>query len=192
MDDDAPTRPSRTVDPTPRTRNGHHLIVVTERLPWREPSDYGGFATAKERIDYGSRYWRCRCCGQELSTPDAFREPCPSDGPPLPLSECGYDPLEARTRRALTESMAVRFGERGSSYPVDAVSGRTYEVDIAAETCTCPDFRKRSDELPDGCKHLRRVHLEIVAGHVPRPDGEFETGGGIARYLLRVRASRDA
>lgn len=152
--------------------NGHLLIVVEEWLPGREPTDYGIDLTA----DYGyrTRYFRCRNCGQERNRRSEFRERCEVETPPNPVADGGYSIEEPRTRRALTEDMDVRFGTRGPVYEVHSQSGNTYEVDIEAKTCTCPDYRKRRDMLGDlGCKHLRRVDLEIRARTLPRPDGRL-------------------
>jgi len=79
--------------------------------------------------------------------------------------------LEARTQRAIDEEMAVSLLAKGGQYEVRSASGSIYDVDIIAETCTCPDYQKRE---PDGsCKHLRRVDHEIKHGRVPRPDGRL-------------------
>ncbi|MCU4744617.1 ArdC-like ssDNA-binding domain-containing protein [Natronoglomus mannanivorans] len=82
-----------------------------------------------------------------------------------------YSIDEPRTRRALTENMDVHFTRPGPIYEVVSESENTYKVDVEAETCTCSDFEQRQ---PDGgCKHLRRVDLEIRTGLVPAPDGIF-------------------
>jgi hypothetical protein len=47
-------------------------------------------------------------------------------------------------------------------------------VDIEKQTCSCPDFKQRGDNLKQGCKHVRRVDLGIRAGAVPGPDGTFQ------------------
>jgi hypothetical protein len=56
-------------------------------------------------------------------------------------------------------------------YAVHAASGSQYEVDVIEKSCTCPDWQEA--EPPGGCKHMRRVNLEIRAGRVPRPDGRL-------------------
>ncbi len=67
--------------------------------------------------------------------------------------------------------MEVQFLQRGAVYDVLSESGSTYVVNVEEETCTCPDFEQRH---PDGgCKHLRRVDLEIRTGLIPAPDGTF-------------------
>ena len=81
------------------------------------------------------------------------------------------DNLEPRTRRAVDESMAVSLLEKGGRYEVRSASGNWYEVDVISESCTCPDWRKRTPE--GGCKHLRRVDQEIKQGRIPRPDGRL-------------------
>ena len=50
-------------------------------------------------------------------------------------------------------------------YVVDT-DGGTYVVDLAAESCTCPDHAIRGAR----CKHRRRVELSVTAGVVPAPD----------------------
>lgn len=79
--------------------------------------------------------------------------------------------IDGRTRRARIEQMDVWLLQAGGVYCVHSASGRTYRVDVCEKSCTCPDFQKR--ELSDGCKHLRRVQLELDAGTVPRPDGRL-------------------
>ena len=90
---------------------------------------------------------------------------------------------EPRTQRAYREPMQVSLARAGGHYTVYAASGNTYEVDVAAKTCTCNDYRENG---PDGgCKHLRRVDIEIRSNQVPTPDGRLPTrpaadGGTIA------------
>ena len=79
--------------------------------------------------------------------------------------------LDPRTERAFEEAMAVSLLEKGGRYEVQSASGNWYEVDIVAETCTCPDWEYRTPE--GGCKHLRRVDVELKLGRVPRPDGRL-------------------
>ncbi len=82
-----------------------------------------------------------------------------------------HDDLEPRTSRAVDESMAVSLLKKGGRYEVRSASGNWYEVDVISESCTCPDWRKRTPE--GGCKHLRRVDHEIKQRQVPRPDGRL-------------------
>jgi predicted nucleic acid-binding Zn finger protein len=71
--------------------------------------------------------------------------------------------------------MDVRFGNHDPVYEVNSQSGNTYEVDVEARTCSCPDFQKRHESLGEqGCKHLRRVTLEIRTCQLPQPDGTFQ------------------
>jgi hypothetical protein len=67
--------------------------------------------------------------------------------------------------------MDVRFASVGPTYEVVSGSGNTYMVDVEAEACTCPDCERR--QPTGGCKHLRRVDLEIRTGITPAPDGTF-------------------
>lgn len=91
---------------------------------------------------------------------------------PEPAPQCiDRTDLEPRTRRAFEEAMAISLLEKGGRYEVRSASGNRYEVDIADETCTCPDWEYRTPE--GGCKHLRRVDVEIKLGRVPRPDGRL-------------------
>ena len=76
-----------------------------------------------------------------------------------------------RARRAREEEMVVSLRRAGGMYDVHSGSGNTYRVDIAAEECSCPDWTEREPE--GGCKHLRRVRLEVQAGRVPTPDGRL-------------------
>jgi hypothetical protein len=67
------------------------------------------------------------------------------------------DDLEPRTRRVVTEEMSVSFFEKGGRYAVQSATGNHYEVNVVGESCTCPDWQKRS--AAGGCKHLHRVDL---------------------------------
>ncbi|RQG94820.1 hypothetical protein [Natrarchaeobius chitinivorans] len=149
--------------------HGHELVAIDEWLLGTEPSPYEIDLT--EGHEYPTRYWRCRKCGHERGRRDEFTSPCDTPQPPTALEAGGYSIDEPRTRRALTEDIDVRFGQQGPVYTVLSESGTTYVVDVEKETCTCPDFEQRQ---PDGgCKHLRRVDLEIRTGLVPAPDGTF-------------------
>ena len=76
-----------------------------------------------------------------------------------------------RTRRAREEAMEVSLVRRGGIYEVQSASGNVYEVDIAMGTCSCLDWQ--THEPDGGCKHVRRVDMEIKNGRVPRPDGRL-------------------
>ncbi|WP_373190236.1 hypothetical protein [Halolamina sp.] len=70
--------------------------------------------------------------------------------------------------------MEVQFTENGPVYEVRSESGSTYQVDVEQVHCSCPDWRRRGHALGEqGCKHLRRTNLEIMAGQVPQPNGRF-------------------
>jgi len=76
-----------------------------------------------------------------------------------------------RTRRARTEPMTIALRRTGGLYEVRVDSGRIYDVDVSIPACTCPDWQKRRPV--GGCKHLRRVDMEIKARTVPGPDGQL-------------------
>ncbi|ELY68273.1 hypothetical protein C488_21137 [Natrinema pellirubrum DSM 15624] len=80
--------------------------------------------------------------------------------------------------------MDVSLLRKGGVYEVQSASGNTYEVDVASKTCTCPDFTKHQPS--GGCKHLRRVDIEIRSGHVPRPDGRLPATVGVAEQLAEA------
>ncbi|WP_233516828.1 SWIM zinc finger family protein [Haloferax sp. Atlit-6N] len=161
------TRPPTRQSVSTSTHRGHDLVRVTEWLPGSKPTDYD--IELSDGDGYRTRFWRCRNCGHERNRRDEFREPCrATPGRPL-VSDGGYAVEDSRTWKALTESMTVRFGTVGPRYEVDSSSGNTYEVDIAAGTCSCPDHQKRGVE----CKHLRRVLFELRTRILPQPDGRF-------------------
>jgi len=91
---------------------------------------------------------------------------------------------DPRTERARTEEMDVSLLRKGGMYEVESASGNTYEVDVASKTCTCPDFTKRQPN--GGCKHLRRVDIEIRSGSVPRPDGRLPATVGVVEQLAEA------
>ena len=80
-----------------------------------------------------------------------------------PTAEESTD-LEPRTRRALTQFMAVlsdvgRARDADDLYVVVSESGSEYMVDLREGTCECPDSRHRDNE----CKHVRRARIATGA-----------------------------
>ena len=73
---------------------------------------------------------------------------------------------EPRTKRAKREDMDVSFLAEPGRYEVYSASDSVYEVDVLAETYSCPDRTER-------CRHIRRVDIEIHDGLVPRLDGKL-------------------
>lgn len=90
----------------------------------------------------------------------------PNDSIEKPTTET----LSPRSRRAREEQMDVTLARIGV-YTVHSQSGSVYEVNVFETSCTCPDCHRNSPE--DGCKHIRRVKLEIRNETVPRPDGRL-------------------
>lgn len=76
-----------------------------------------------------------------------------------------------RTRRAQEEEMDVSLAQKGGIYEVQSASDNIYKVDVGAGVCSCPDWER--NEPDGGCKHLRRVSMEIKAGNVPKPNGRL-------------------
>lgn len=67
----------------------------------------------------------------------------------------------ARSVRAATEPLATHE-IAPDMYEVYSEDGVGYVVDIRAPACECADFEYRSEELgTDGCKHIRRVRMEL-------------------------------
>lgn len=77
--------------------------------------------------------------------------------------------------------MDVSLLQKGGIYEIQSESGNIYEVDVASETCTCPDFTKRNPS--GGCKHLRRADLEIQGENVSRPDGRLQETTDVVEQL---------
>lgn len=102
---------------------------------------------------------------QPTSTDGGTTIATPSAGGPQALPPVLSDD-DPRTKRAKREEMDVTLLEKGGRYEVHSQSGRIYEVDILAETCSCPDDH-------DYCKHRRRVEIAIDCHRVPRPDGRL-------------------
>ena len=67
--------------------------------------------------------------------------------------------------------MDVALLKQGGIYAVTGESGQSYRVDITEKSCTCPDSQDRDPE--NGCKHVRRVAIEIEEETVPGPDGKL-------------------
>lgn len=84
--------------------------------------------------------------------------------------------LAPRTRRAIDQAMTITACGPGE-YLVESASGATYAVDLLPQSetdrtltahCTCPDY---TDQEPaDGCKHLRRVKLDVAFGGLRHPN----------------------
>ena len=76
------------------------------------------------------------------------------------------DRIDRRTERALAEPLTVLDHDET---PVDdadttivtvtSASGSTYDVDVRAGACSCPDARHREPE--GGCKHVRRARVAL-------------------------------
>ena len=88
-----------------------------------------------------------------------------------------HSTLDPRTQRAIDEPMTVTARDP-STYHVESVSGAIYIVQLPTEnstqtgtdaaTCSCPD--RANQPVGNGCKHLRRVKLDIACGELPHPD----------------------
>ena len=160
---------SSGVSPTTGTEsvlyNGHRLVAVEQRVPGREPSD----VTLDELRPrgYTTRFWRCRACGRERSRRDEFRQPCrqvAADGSDEGCNGVKCDHFSPRTRRAIREDMTVER-RTGARYTVVGESGTEYLTDIAAWTCSCPDFRDDRPVFVDiemfdlsGRKRFQEIH----------------------------------
>lgn len=70
---------------------------------------------------------------------------------------------DPRDVRALTEYLTVL--PAGDRFEVVSQSGSAYTVDPDARTCDCPDFEYR--QPAGGCKHVRRVLMELGKRPVP-------------------------
>lgn len=92
-----------------------------------------------------------------------------------------HEDSDPRTERARTEEMDVSLLRKGGVYEVQSESRNIYEADVASKMCTCPDFTKRNPS--GGCKHLRRVDIEIRSENVPRPDGRHPTTVDVTERL---------
>jgi len=57
----------------------------------------------------------------------------------------------------------MQISKENGKYAVSSDSGKTYEVDLAKNTCTCPHFIHRLRRLGGECKHITAVK-ESVAG----------------------------
>jgi len=96
----------------------------------------------------------------------------------------GSDGDRARAERARGERMRVVAAGSGR-YEVTSESGATYEVDLPAGRCACPDHQFRGVR----CKHLRRTAMEVTAGTVPAPG---ERAAACANCGERVLVDEDA
>ena len=113
-------------------QHDHVLVAVDQWLPGRVPTDYD--IDLSDADGYRTRFWRCRRCGQERNRPFEFGEPC--EGGPLrtPLEDGGYSIDDPRTRRALSEEMDVRFGDRGPVYRENKASASGLDPEGEADT----------------------------------------------------------
>lgn len=95
--------------------------------------------------------------------------------------------LDSRTIRAVAEYHSVIEVARGL-FEVVSQSGKSYTVDLAEPACTCKDFEYRSEYLGDkGCKHIRRVRLEVGQIDVARLDDQLtETTKDLQRDITQL------
>lgn len=141
----------------------------------RDPNAGVGVSVAGHQTGVGHR-------GRDYRPPEGCgrcgaRRPMTENTPPnrreahaTPTDRYRIDGLDARSMRARTEPMDVALVSIGR-YAVTTRTGQEYLVDVLDRDCTCPDWQ--SHEPSGGCKHMRRVNLEILAGRVPRPDGRL-------------------
>jgi hypothetical protein len=77
------------------------------------------------------------------------------------------DRLADRSERAMYEKISTLPTDTQGQYEIVSESGRTYAVDLRADTCDCPDQLHRA---PDGgCKHLRRARYATGSDPIPAP-----------------------
>lgn len=86
--------------------------------------------------------------------------------------------------------MDVALLKQGGIYTVTGESNGTYQVDLLAGTCTCPDYEEREPE--GGCKHVQRVKMELEANTIPRPDGKLPDSALAAATAYEADAPVDA
>lgn len=95
----------------------------------------------------------------------------PSTNGQHPDSSPSDTSVKNRADRAREEDMDVALLKQGGIYEVEGTTGQAYRVDITEQSCTCPDSQNRNPN--GGCKHIRRVELELDQGTIPRPDGKL-------------------
>lgn len=78
---------------------------------------------------------------------------------------------DQRTLRAATEAMCVYRADEPGEFRVLSASNNTYTASLIEGTCTCPDFERRGESLPNGCKHLQRVEQEAGIREIPDEAG---------------------
>jgi hypothetical protein len=83
-----------------------------------------------------------------------------------------------RSYRAHTEEMLVlpHIGHTDrcvGMYTVHSESGEEYAVDVAANACSCPD--QSHNDPAGGCKHIRRVKLEVEETALPGQGDDVES-----------------
>lgn len=104
-------------------------------------------------------------------------------------SESVQPDVEPRTIRAATEHMTV-IEEADALFSVTTQSGSEYTVDLREPACTCEDFQYRNEDLGEqGCKHLRRVRMEVGQVDVEELESELER---TASELLRSAAQLES
>lgn len=95
----------------------------------------------------------------------------------------GEDAVDERDVLALQQYLTVLddlpqvADDDDDRYVVVSESGEAYLVDLRSGTCTCPDYRFRSER----CKHIRRV--EFATGEREIPPGVEGVDPDIGRHL---------
>jgi hypothetical protein len=65
-----------------------------------------------------------------------------------------------RNQRALALDVKEQMDDK--IYSVRGSTGNVYTVDLARQTCNCPDFQYRAKLAGGVCKHITRAKIEVA------------------------------
>lgn len=93
-------------------------------------------------------------------------------------------------KQALTGLMTViadlpAVRDSSDRYACITESGKQYDVNVAAETCTCPDHKYRDDV--SRCKHVHRVRYATGLARVPVWINEDAVDGDLGAFVPTKR-----
>ena len=122
----------------------------------------------------------------EFTTAGSVDQPVdhPATLPPSGDLDIEYPSRAKRARREQMLVLPVTENEQATgTYTVHKASGSTYEVNLPAGTCECPDHQGGGSR----CKHLRRTAMAVTETPLPAP-GQATA----AYYQTHVRELRGA
>lgn len=99
-------------------------------------------------------------------------------------SQSAGESVDSQKVKALTGVMTVlgdlpEVRNTRDRYAVVTESGSQYEVDVIAETCTCPHY----EDEPTRCKHVHRARYAVGLAEIPEWVSESEVDSELGAFV---------